>query len=173
MQRQGPRLAHVEVNKMPIDDRTAGFEIESEALDTEAIMQQIRAGLRARRDEARARGLDWEAYADGLYPVPLDAVLSRDLHEAVRYLALEYDKVNVELALSETRVPFVGGLVQRVRTALHELVLFYVNRLAARQTRVNYQASRAMTTLLRDLQAEIRDLHARIDALESTKQESA
>jgi hypothetical protein len=52
-------------------------------------------------------------------------------------------------------------------------VLFYVNRLAARQTRVNYQASRALVVLVRDLETEIRDLHDRLDALESAKEEGA
>ena len=156
---------------MPTDDLAPGFEIESESLDTEAIMQEIRGRLRTRREEARARGLDWEAYADGLYPIPLDAVFSRELYEAARHLALEHDKVSVEVALTETRLPLIGVLAQRVRAALHELVLFYVNRLAARQTRVNYQASRAMTILVRDLEAEIRDLRTRVEALEAVKQE--
>lgn len=158
---------------MPTDNSTPEFQIESDVLDTEAIMQEIRARLRARREEARARGLDWQAYADGLYPLPPEAVLSRDLHEAVRHLSLEFDRVTVEMVLTETRLPLIGGLVQRVRGALHELVLFYVNRLAARQTRVNYQASRAMTMLVRDLEAELRDLRARVDILESAKQEDA
>lgn len=156
---------------MPDDDPTAGFEIESESLDTEAIMQEIRARLRARRDLARAKNLDWEAYADGLYPVPPEAVFSRDLHEAVRHLSLEYDKVNIEMALTETRLPLVGGLAQRLRGALHELVLYYVNRLAARQIRFNYQTSRAITLLVRDLEAQVRELRTRVELLESTKQE--
>jgi metal-sulfur cluster biosynthetic enzyme len=158
---------------MPTDDLTPGFEIESAALDAEEIMQEIRARLRARRDEARARGLDWEAYVDGLYPVPSDAVFSRDLHEAVRHLSLEHDRVSVEMALTGMGLPLVGGLAQRVRAALHELVLFYVNRLATRQTRVNYQASRAMALLIRELEAEIRDLRARIETLEAANQEKA
>ena len=77
------------------------------------------------------------------------------------------------MALTETRLPLVGGLVQRVRAVLHELVLFYVNRLAAKQARVNYQASRAMTMLLRDLEAEIQELRTRLQVLESSEQDQA
>jgi hypothetical protein len=146
------------------------FELEAPDLDIEAIMQEIRARLRARRAEARARGLDWEAYADGLYPVPPGAVLSRDLYGAVHHAGLGYDKIPIEMALTETRVPLAGRLVHRLRAALHELVLFYVNRLAARQVRFNEHAACALALLVRDLEAEVRDLRARLAQLEAKRE---
>jgi hypothetical protein len=146
------------------------FEMIAPDLDTEAIMQEIRARIRARRAATKAQGLDWEAFADGLYPLPPDAVLSRDLHEAVRYVGLDYDKVQVEMALTESRLPLIGRLVQRVRAALHELVLFYVNRLAARQIRFNQQTARALAVLVHDLEAEVLDLRARIAELEASRE---
>lgn len=149
------------------DDQPQPYDIEAPDLDAEGIMQQLRARIRARRAEAKARGFDFEAYADGLYPVPAGAILSRDVHEAVRHMGLGYDKVNVELALTETRLPLVGGLVHRLRAALHGLVLFYVNRLAARQTHFNEQAAHASVALIRDLEAELRDLRARVSELEA------
>lgn len=151
---------------MTDNDAASSFQIEGSDLDAEAIMQEIRARIRARRAEATARGLDFEAYADGLYPLPPDAILSRDLYEAVRYAALGYDKVNVEMVLTETRLPLVGGLVQRLRAALHGLVLFYVDRLAARQVRFNEQTARALTVLVRDLEAELHSLRARVTELD-------
>jgi hypothetical protein len=149
------------------DGQPEPFDLEAPDLDAEAIMQEIRARIRARRAEARARGLDVEAYADGLYPLPPGAVLSRDLYEAVRYLGLGYDKVRVEMALTETRLPVIGRLAHRLRAALHELVLFYVNRLAARQVRFNEQTARALAALIRDLEAEIADLSARLATMET------
>ena len=149
------------------DDQTDWFEIEASDLNIEEVMQEIRARLRARREQAKVRGLDFEAYADGLYPLPPDAVLSRDLYEAARYVGLGYDKVHVEMALTETRLPLVGGLVQRVRSALHELVLFYVNRQASRQIHTNEQTARALVALVRDLEKEVRDLRARVASLEA------
>lgn len=142
------------------------FNVAGDDIDAEAIMQQIRARLRARRAEARARGLDFEAYAEGLYPLKADAVLSRDLYEAVRRLELSYGNVSVELLLTETRLPLIKGLVQRVRGALHALVLFYVNRLAARQVRFNEHTTRALVALVRDLESEVTDLRARLAQLE-------
>ncbi len=150
-------------------DRPAEL-IKAPDLDIEAVMQEIRARVRARRAQALKQGLDWEAYADGLYPLPPDAVLSRDLHEAVRYAALGYDKIPLEMVLTENRWPLVGRLVQRLRAALHGLVLFYVNRLAARQVRFNEQTARALTLLVRDLEAQVRDLRARLEALEAQEE---
>ena len=140
------------------------FDLEAPDLDAEAIMREIRARIRARRAEAKARGVDFEAYADGLYPVPPDALFSRDLYEAVRYVGLGWDKVGVEMALTESRLPLIGGLIQRLRAALHELILFYVNRQAARQVRFNEQMARALTVLVRDLEGEIANLRTRIAA---------
>jgi hypothetical protein len=151
-------------------DEVDSLGLEAPGVDAEAIMQEIRARIRARRARAKAQGLDWEAYADGLYPLPPDAILSRDLYEAVRYAGLGYDKVTVEMALTESRLPLVGRVVQRVRAALHELVLFYVNRMAARQIRFNEQTARALALLVRDLEAEVRDLGSRLAELEA-KQE--
>ncbi len=149
------------------DDPIEQFRIEAPDLDAETIMQEIRARLRARREQAEVQGLDFEAYADGLYPLDADAVLSRELHEAVRSAGLGYDKVNVEMMLTETQMPLLGGVVHRVRSALHELVLFYVNRLALRQTHYNEQTARALVAMVRDVEEELRDLRARVSSLEA------
>jgi hypothetical protein len=150
------------------DDQAERFRVEAPDLDTETIMQEIRARLRARREQAKAQGLDFEAYADGLYPIDPDAILSRDVHEAVRYAGLGYDKVNVEMMLTETRLPLLGGIVHRLRSALHELVLFYVNRHASRQIHFNEQTARALVAMVRDLEGEVRDLRVRVSSLEAS-----
>jgi hypothetical protein len=74
------------------------------------------------------------------------------------------------MALTESRLPLVGGVAQRLRAALHELVLFYVNRLAARQIRFNEHTARALVVLVRDLEAEVRELSARIAELEAERE---
>jgi hypothetical protein len=155
---------------MPDDITNTAFEIESDDVDTEAIMRQIHAQIQARRAEARAKGLDLEAYANGLYPLPPDAILSRDLYQAVRYVGLGYDKISIEMALTQSRLPVVGSLVQRLRAALHGLVLFYVNQLAARQIRYNELTARALSALVQDLEAEVRRLRARVAALEANEE---
>lgn len=152
------------------DDWTEQFDLEAAALDTEAIMHEIRSRIRTRRAEALAKGMDWQALAEGLYPLPPGATLSRELYEAIRHLELGYDKISVEMYLTETRLPLIGSLAHRLRAALHQLVLFYVNRLAAKETRVHEETTHALATLVRDLEAEIRDLRDRIAVLEVSQE---
>jgi hypothetical protein len=132
------------------------FRIEGSGVDIEGTMNEIHARLRARREQAEAQGLDYDSYADGRYPLPPNAVLSRDVYDAVRHVQLASDKVNVEMLLTETRLPVIGGLVHRARKVLHELVLFYVRRLAARQTSFNQQTALALTAIVGEMEAEAR-----------------
>jgi len=151
-------------------DPAPGIQLEGDDIESQELGHEIRARSQARRAEAQAMGLDYEAYAGGLYPLPADAVFGRDLYEAVRQVGFGYDKVSVEMELTGTRLPVVGGLVQRLRAAVHELVLFYFNRLEARQMRFNKQMARAVAILVRDLEAEVRDLRARLADLETDRE---
>ena len=114
-------------------------------------------------------GLDYDAYANGRYPLPPNAALSRDVYDAVRHVQLACDKVNVEMILTETRLPVVGSLIHRVRRLLHELVLFYVQRLAARQTSFNQQTASALTAIVREMEAEARRNRAHIADREASQ----
>ncbi len=159
-------VAMAQAQVPPAEEQVPPCEIEAPDLDAEKIMQQIRARIRARRAQSKARGLDLEAYADGLYPLPPGAVFSRELYESVRYVSVGYDKVNVAPALTETRLPVIGGLVQRLRANLHTLVLFYVNRMAAQQIHFNEQVTRSLAAMVKDLETEVRDLRDRLAELE-------
>jgi hypothetical protein len=114
--------------------------------------------------------LDHKAYASGRYPLPPGAVFSRELYEAVRQVEFGHDMVKMEMELTGSSLPVVGNLIQRLRAAVHELVLFYVARLEARQMRFNEQMARALTLLVRDLEAELRDLQNRVGHLEESQQ---
>ena len=153
---------------MTESDAATGFQIAGEDIEAEVIGQEIQARSQARQDEAQAMGLDHEAYAQGLHPLPADAVFSRDLYEAVGQIGYGADKVSTGLELTDTRLPLVGGLAHRFRTAVHELVLFYLNRFEARQMRFNEQTARALAVMVRDLEAEVRDLRARLAELENS-----
>jgi len=155
---------------MTQDNSTNGFEIEGSDLDVDAVMDELDARIRTRRAEAQARGLDFEAYAGGLYPRPQGAILSSTLYEAVHTLDAGCARLDVEIALAERPLPIIGGLLHRLRASLHELVLFYVNRLAAQQVQVNKQTTRALLALVRDLEAEVHSLRARLAALEENRE---
>jgi len=151
-------------------DSANGFQIEGADIEAKTITQEIQVRSRVRQEEALARGLDHEAYAKGIYPLPADAVFSRGLYEAVGQAGFGADKVNTELELTETRLPLVGGLVHRFRAAIHELVLFYLDQFEARQVRFNEQTARALAIMVQDLEAEVRDLRARLAELEDIQE---
>jgi hypothetical protein len=150
-------------------DPTTGFQLEAEGIDTDLLEEELHTRSQARKAAAEARGLDSDGLAQGFYPLPAEAVFSRDLYEALHQASYSCNKVNVEMDLTETRLPIVGGLVHRLRAAMHELVLFYVSRLGARQARFNEQTARALVTLVQDLETEVRDLRARLAELEADR----
>lgn len=128
------------------------IEIRDPEIDAEAIMRQIRENIHQRRAEAEARGLDYEAFAQGLYTSPDTARFERSLYYDLRWMSMGYYKIGVGLSLTESRLPLIAPLVQRVRSALHHLVIFYTNKLAGQQARFNEYVVRALTGLVKELE---------------------
>jgi hypothetical protein len=60
--------------------------------------------------------------------------LAQELEVLTRLSALE-----VHSQVQPSRIPIIGGLVTRLKQALHQLVLFYVRDLAAQQNAFNAQ----------------------------------
>ena len=90
--------------------------------------------------------------------------------------------ISVQPFLSPAHIPIIGDLWQRVRLAAHQLVVFYVNRLAGAQGTFNREITGALTALVHDLdrggranpdadlaalRAEVNALRAEVDALKS------
>ncbi|NLE43628.1 MAG: hypothetical protein GX620_02805 [Chloroflexi bacterium] len=161
-------------------DSEAIIDIRDESIDTEAIMRLIRENIRRRRSEAEAQGLDYEAFVEGLYASKVSARFDNSLYYDLRRMSVSYDKIGVGLSLTSVRLPLLGPLIQRVRTALHHLVIYYVNMLAGQQTRFNEYVMRAVTTLVKDLEEtpdprqwqqlkeEVVQLRQRLDRLEAS-----
>ena len=71
-----------------------------------------------------------------------------------------------------TRIPLLGKLWQLVRRQFHELVLFYVNRAASHETRLDnhiISTLNELTRIIQDQQTEIERLQEEIHALEEGK----
>jgi len=62
--------------------------------------------------------------------------------------------VTVVPQVGKLSIPLIGGLLTRARAALHNLVLFYVNRLAQKQSDINGQLISRMVELTRVCQAQ-------------------
>lgn len=83
--------------------------------------------------------------------------LPAQYYEHLYQAGISYNQIDVDLLVTPNRIPFIGPLLQWVRTKLHEVILFYVNRLAANQIQVNTQLLQALNVLGEQLEKEARE----------------
>jgi len=89
--------------------------------------------------------------------------------------SVQHASVPLEMEVRQSNVPLIGGLLNRIRRALHELVLFYVNKIVRRQTEINELYSVALQELVTLNQAqaqEIAQLRWRLQRLTAAKESS-
>lgn len=150
-------------------------EIHADQIDSEAIMRTIRANLQQRRAAAQAQGLNFEALASGVLTQDAGR-FAPEVYVNLRRATATADRIAVSQQVSEQHMPLVGGVVQRVRQALHQLVVYYVNMLAGKQMLFNESIVAAASGMaaglehdaeLDSLHAEIQELQARLAALEA------
>ena len=130
------------------------------ALDAEATMREIRARIQQRRAQAEAQGLDFEALAEGRFTLDRPTRFNSELYYELRRLSVSGEQIGVGLSLTTSRLPLIGPLAQRVRGALHHLVIYYVYMLARQQARVNAYDARAWAALMTDLEAKAEEAEA-------------
>ena len=107
---------------------------------------------------------------------------SEEVYNRLEEADIVMGAISVQPFLSPPHIPIIGGLWQRVRHAAHQLVVFYVNRLAGAQVTFNREIVGALTALVRDLdrggranpdaeiaalRAEVCALRAEVDALKA------
>jgi len=90
--------------------------------------------------------------------------------------AMRGDALQLTVAVQGSGTPLAGAALDRLKGALHSLVIFYVNRLAERQVAINrlygqwiihlHEQGRAQVDEIDRLRAEVRALAARLDRLE-------
>ncbi len=119
---------------------------EMHPVDIEAIMQEIRQKILT---DQTVRLPDGE---------PLVAVggqrLSPTFYEHLYHAGLAYNRVGVKMNVTQVNVPLIGPLAEWLRRKLHELVLYYVNQIAAQQVEFNYHLLRAVSILSQELEKE-------------------
>lgn len=76
---------------------------------------------------------------------------SPSVYEALEEAGAMLDTVRVEPFLSPLRLPLIGDVWQKVRRPAHDLVIYYVNRLAGAQAAFNREIVTALRGLVADL----------------------
>ena len=137
-----------------------------ELLDRVQQHLDAREGASPEKDAPRRRGL-----------------FSETVYERLEEASVVMESVYVRPFLTPPHLPLIGSLWQKVRAAAHDLVVFYVNRLAGVQAAFNREIVGFLTALVDDLDPggridlrneiamlrdEIRALRAQVEALEGT-----
>lgn len=128
-----------------IRSHTAEVEAMSEEVDVEVLMERIRQRVRAKGKEAVERR------REEILGVPLGELtaLDEDLKNDVLWLAQNL-VVWVGLQLSEEPpkpIPLLNRFWKMIRRQAHELVIFYVNRLATQQSKINARCAKVLLRL--------------------------
>jgi hypothetical protein len=68
-------------------------------------------------------------------------------YEHLYHAGLLYGELEVQMHLTPTTTPVIGAVLHRLRRIIHEAVIFYVNKLAARQIEINKHLLRTVSLL--------------------------
>jgi hypothetical protein len=83
-------------------------------------------------------GADRVGYGPGRGPTSEQLLGESDRHRLAELeSAMQPEALKLRVVARPVRIPIIGGLLRRLREVFHNLVLFYVKRLADRQTIVN------------------------------------
>jgi hypothetical protein len=141
------------------------IDIRTPEVNVEEIMERIRERVQQRRDKAQAQGLVYDRLTDTASSInPAGRKLSSDFYYDLYQARQGADSIWVSLSvIGNNRYPqFLNSFITRLRHALHQLVIYYVNMLAGRQINFNRASIGAIVEL-----AEANELMAeRLEALE-------
>jgi hypothetical protein len=110
-----------------------------ETLNVEDIMKAIRLKI-----------ADGEGKVDESRRQRASGNLPAELYEHLEEARLSYDKIQPTPHIIPPSVPVIGGFLASIQQKLHELVLYYVNQLAANQIRVNAHLLRSVEILVEE-----------------------
>ncbi len=120
-------------------------ELPEDDVDIEAIMAEIRRQLLSRNVGPGLSGVH----------VPLSGErFSPEFYERLYLAGLATNEMHIYLDVAPSSAPLIGPLIDRLRRALHQLVLFYVHKVVERQAEVNRNMLAAISTLSVELEAE-------------------
>ncbi len=138
--------------------------IDDPELDAGAIMAQIRERVRQRREALGYDKRTFVTFGNTSYPgEPDDFPYDPNLYHHLRLANDTFVRPPLEVMLPPSpasRLPVIGGLWQRLRPAVHHLILFYVNRAIAQEVTLNRHLVSVLNQLTRLTQEQQRAIIA-------------
>ena len=145
------------------------IEIHDPEIEPSEIVAQIRERIRARRQALGYPRQQFPTFGAAAYPAELETEnADADLAYHLRRANDLYYALGVKPALSPspaTRIPLLGRLWASVRREAHNLVLFYLGKLAQKQVGVNRHLVSTLNRLavqVHEQQQELRELDERV-----------
>lgn len=120
-------------------------DLNEESVDIEQIMRQIREQILSGKSSLQRGGKP-------IVPAGGDR-FSPEFYEQLYYAGLAYDQVGVKMHVTKLPIPVIGSLLSWLRGKVHQLVLYYVNQVAAQQIKVNTHLLQALSLLSQELEA--------------------
>ena len=148
---------------LPSDDI---IEIHDPDIDPDAIMNEIRARIRQRRQELGYEKRTFPSFATTYPTEPDDLEYDPNLYHHLRLANEQYTEASTEILLAPspaTRVPILGALWRQIRHGAHNLVIFYVNRAITHEVNVN----RHLITVLNSLTTQVEEQQRAIQSLQA------
>jgi hypothetical protein len=140
------------------------IEIHDPQIDPAQIMEQIRERIRRRREELGYPRQQFPTFGAAAYPgEPEGEDFDADLYHHLRKVNDVYYQVDVGISLAPspaTQLPILGRLWKRIRQEAHNLVLFYVGKLARQQVAINRHMVSTLNRMAVQLQEQQQELQA-------------
>lgn len=139
-------------------DETMGnlIEVQDSQVDIGSLVAHVQSNLEQRQKQADERGLDFTAISQGLPSLPADHVLSAATYYNLLKAEISQERVGVSPEYRPVSIPIVGRLWHKIRRQAHGLVMFYVNKAAARQMIFDHHMLMTLRTLIDDVEAHIK-----------------
>jgi len=127
------------------------IEIRDPEIDAQEIMRRIRERVRQRAAQKKAEPWLPDFGSEVAEVDSPTGAFTPKMYYTLQQAREQANRIWVDLLLAETttqRIPFLGGLWRRIRREAHNLVLFYVNILAANQAAFNNHVVRILSELV-------------------------
>lgn len=119
---------------------------ETEDINIETIMQEIRQQILAKKDAIGQTGNPLLHISGKRF--------SPQFYEHLYQAGMVYDRMGVKMEAAPINMPLIGPLLTNLRAKLHELVIFYVNKMADQQVQFNIHILQAVNALAQELEQE-------------------
>ena len=159
---------------MNIDVPDDVIEIHDPELDPAQLMEQIRERIRRRREALGYPRQEFPTFGAAEYPgEPEGENFDANLYHHLRRANDLYYRLDLGASLAPspaTQVPILGRLWKPIRQEAHNLVLFYLGKLAGQQVTINRHIVSTLNRMAVQLQEQQRQMRALCDEVEQLRE---